>query len=726
MNEVATPLRVVCDNVRTHVGDSGLWALVGVARFLGAHADAGALRHQLSLGDRKSNSADLIHAAALIGLNARLLENQSPSCLPQIPRPAILRMRGDGYAILGRQQADSDEIFLPDHAHPSLRTHIELSRDWTGEIILVGRPEADRGTATKEAYGLHWFFPAIWRHRSTVAHVLIASLVLQLFGLVMPIFTQVIIDKVLVHHSHSTLLIVTIGMLVIGLFDVVLQYLRQYAMSHTAARVDVELSKRVFSHLLKLPLAYFESQPAGQIVARMREIDTIRNFLTGQGLLAVLDILFAFVFVAVLLLYSSSLTLVVVIFIPVYAGIVALFRPLLGKSLQRRFADGAASQEFLVESIVGAQTLKTAAIDPFLEGRWDERRATFAKTSFQTNMLTQFALGLIQYASKLVTGLILFLGARSVMAGEMTIGELMAFNMIAGQVIAPVLRLAQLWQEFQNVKLAVQRVGDIVETEPETRGASLSNLPPLRGAISLRNVTFRYDDRTADVLKDVSLEIPAGQVVGIVGPSGSGKSTLTRLIQRLYLPQQGILTIDGHDIRHLDTAWLRRQIGVVLQDNLLFHTTIHQNIALGAPHLSREQVALAARLAGADEFICQLPRGYDSMVEERGANLSGGQRQRIALARALVHDPRILILDEATSAVDYATEHIIQSNLRDIVNGRTVIIIAHRLVTVRNCDRIVGIDAGRLVEDGTHKELLSAENGLYCRLWRLQSAYSDG
>jgi subfamily B ATP-binding cassette protein HlyB/CyaB len=360
------------------------------------------------------------------------------------------------------------------------------------------------------------------------------------------------------------------------------------------------------------------------------------------------------------------------------------------------------------------------AVEPLLEQQWGDRRAALAQAAFETNTLGSLSYNLIWYVSRFMGALILYFGATFVMAGELTVGQLIAFNMIAAQVIAPILRMSQLWQELQQVQVSVARLGDILRTPAESMGA-MPGLEPMRGAISLRNVSFRYVPDEPEVLCDVSLEIPVGQVLGIVGPSGSGKSTLSKLLQRLYEPQNGQILIDGIDIARVHPAWVRRQIGVVLQENLLFNRTLHENIALGAPHLTREQVIEAAQLAGADEFITRMPHGYDTVIEERGANLSGGQRQRIAIARALAGSPRILILDEATSAVDFETERLIRRNLSDMARGRTVIIIAHRLTSVRRCDRIIGIDQGRIVEDGTHEELLSRQGGLYRRLWELQS-----
>jgi subfamily B ATP-binding cassette protein HlyB/CyaB len=365
--------------------------------------------------------------------------------------------------------------------------------------------------------------------------------------------------------------------------------------------------------------------------------------------------------------------------------------------------------------------VKSAAVEPIMQGQWEEKLAAYVRTSFDATMLSAFGQNAIQYVSKLSTAALLLFGAKAVIDGHLSVGALIAFNMIAGQVTQPILRLSQLWQDFQQVKISVDRLGDVLNFPPERQPANRLSLPTPRGEIKIDNVTFRYRPGMPEVLKSVSLTIQAGETIGIVGPSGSGKSTLTKLIQRLYLPEQGRVSLDGADLTHLDPAWLRGHIGVVLQENLLFNRSIHDNIAFSNPAMARAQVIAVAKLAGADEFISKLPQGYDSIVEERGANLSGGQRQRIAIARALATNPPILIFDEATSALDYESEHIIQDNMKRIAQGRTVIVIAHRLAAVRQCDRIIGMVDGGIVEEGTHSDLLATTNGLYARLWSLQN-----
>ena len=456
-------------------------------------------------------------------------------------------------------------------------------------------------------------------------------------------------------------------------------------------------------------------------MARVRELENIRSFLTGQGLFSALDLLFTFVFIAVLFAYSWKLSLIVVGAIPFYLAIATSIRPALQDRVREKFNAGAFSQQFLVESVVGIQTIKASAVEPVMQAQWEERLASYVKTSFLVTLLGAFGQNAVQYVSRVTTALLMLFGAKAVIDGELTIGALVAFNMIAAQVTQPVLRLAQLWQDFQQVRVSVERLGDILNAPAEPAIQARTVLPPPRGLIEFKNVTFRYRPAAADALKQISLTIRPGEVVGIVGPSGSGKSTLTKLIQRLYVPQDGQVMLDGADLTQVDPAWLRSNIGVVLQDNLLFNRTIHDNIAFSSPAMPRAQVVAIAKLAGADEFVAKLPAGYDTMIEERGANLSGGQRQRIAIARALATNPPILIFDEATSALDYESERVIQTNMRQIVRNRTVIIIAHRLAAVRPCDRIIGMEDGKIIEVGGHEELLGNPGGLYRRLWALQN-----
>jgi ATP-binding cassette, subfamily B, bacterial HlyB/CyaB len=506
---------------------------------------------------------------------------------------------------------------------------------------------------------------------------------------------------------------------------VIIGILRTYLFAHTTNRIDVELGARLFRHLLALPIAYFQARRVGDSVARVRELENIRNFLTSSALTLVIDLSFTFVFLAVMFVYSPFLTFVVLGSFPFYIAISAAATPLFHARLDEKFKRGAENQAFLVESVTGVETLKALAVEPQIQRRWEEQLAGYVAASFRVVSLGNVASQSVQFISKVVTAAILFFGAKLVIDGELTVGELVAFNILAGRVSTPVLRLAQIWQDFHQARLSVARLGDILNTMPEpSMSVGRSNLPAIRGQVTFEHVTFRYRLDAAEALHDLCFDVTPGQVVGLVGSSGSGKSTLVKLVQRLYVPESGRVLIDGVDLAMVDMAWLRRQVGVVLQENVLFNCSVRENIALADPAMPMERIIAAASLAGAHEFILELPEGYDTLVGERGASLSGGQRQRIAIARALITDPRILIFDEATSSLDYESERIIQENMRHIVQRRTVFVVAHRLSTVRHADRIIAIERGRIVEDGTHDELIG-KGGRYAKLHCLQAGIQD-
>ena len=707
------------------VEDSGIAALRLVSAYHRVPVHSNQLKHEIALGQRASSAEDIVRIARRLGFKSRLSTRFNVARLKTVPMPIIAELAdGSGFAIVAARVSDTEaRVIDPITQRVEQLAFDEVMGRLSGRVVLVAR----RALATpgEGRFGLHWFLPSIWRYRRPLTQVIAASLFIQICALVTPLLFQITIDKVLVHESYSTLVFVVVGLVLIGAFQSILQYLRSYALTHTTSRIDIELGARLFDHLLRLPLLYFETRPTGQTVARVREIETIRSFLTGQGLSSAIDLVFTVIFIAVLMIYSPFLTLIVLVSLPVYVLVAAVLRPPLRNKTNERFNRGAASQQFLVESVVGIQTVKASAIEPHLRSQWEDRLASYVRSSFEAVNISSVGQNVIQFISKITSALVLFFGAQAVMKGDLTVGQLIAFNMIMGQVTGPILRLSQLWQDFQQVQISVERIGDVLNTPPESRALAQAHLPRAKGEIKIERLTFRYAPNAPETLKHVSLAVAQGQVIGIVGPSGSGKSTLTKLIQRLYLPESGQILIDGIDIAQVDPAWLRRQIGVVLQENLLFNRTVHDNISIGNPGMARDQVIRLARLSGADEFINKLPLGYDTLIEERGLNLSGGQRQRIAIARALSNNPAILIFDEATSALDYESERIIQNNMKEIVRGRTVIIIAHRLAAVRNCNRIIGVQDGRIVEDGTHLELINRPSSLYGRLWRMQVATAE-
>jgi ATP-binding cassette, subfamily B, bacterial HlyB/CyaB len=698
---------------------SGVAALVLLLRFHGIGADPAQIRHRY--GD-DFGVPEMLRCAKEFGLKARSYRSNWNRLLGT-PLPGIAVLRDGTFLLLGKASKDQILVQNPLLPRPEFMSREEFEAAWDGRLVLMaGRAALAELT---RRFGVSWFLGAIHKYRHLLTEVLVASFFLQLFALVSPLFFQVVIDKVLVSRTLSTLDVLVIGLVTIAIFEAILGILRTYLFSHTTNRIDVELGARLFRHLLALPLSYFQARRVGDSVARVRELENIRNFLTSSALTLVIDLFFTFVFLAVMFLYSPLLTVIVIGAFPFYIGISAAATPLFRERLNEKFARGAESQAFLVESVTGVETLKSMAVEPQMQRRWEEQLAGYVAASFRVLSLGNTASQTVQLISKLVTAGILYCGARLVIDGSLTIGELVAFNILAGRVSGPVLRLAQMWQDFHQARLSVSRLGDILNTPAEpTFSSGRAALPAIRGDVVLEHVTFRYRIDGPEILHDVSLGVPAGQVVGIVGPSGSGKSTLGKLIQRLYVPESGRVLIDGVDIASVDSAWLRRQLGVVLQENILFNRSIRDNIALAEPGMPIDRVIAAAKLAGAHDFILEMSDGYDAIVGERGSSLSGGQRQRIAIARALLCQPRILIFDEATSALDYESERTIQQNMSQIASGRTVFIVAHRLSTVRFADRIVTLDRGRLVEDGTHDELLR-RGGRYATLHRLQSGIHE-
>ncbi len=698
----------------------GLPALVTLLRCHGIAAEPVQIRHQM--GTARIGVVEMLRCARSFGLKARV-QKTNWTRLSVTPLPGIAVLRDGGFLILGKVVDDKLLVQRPKIAQPVMMTQAELEAIWSGDLVLMSRRASL--TDLSRRFDITWFLGAVHKYRRLLGEVLIASFFLQIFGLVSPLFFQVVIDKVLVHRSMSTLDVLVVGLVALTIFEAVLGTLRTYVFAHTTNRIDVELGARLFHHLMALPIAYFQARRVGDSVARVRELENIRQFLTSSALTLSIDLLFTFVFLAVMFYYSATLTFVVLASFPFYIGISAGAAPLFRRRLDEKFNRGAENQAFLVESVTGIETLKAMAVEPQMQRRWEEQLAGYVAASFRVLNLNNTASQAVQMVNKLVIAATLYFGAKLVIGGEMSVGELVAFNMLSSRVSAPVLRLAQLWQDFHQARLSVDRLGDILNTMPEPGfNPGRAALPAIRGQVTFEHVTFRYRIDGPEVLHDVSFSVQPGQVVGVVGSSGSGKSTIAKLIQRLYVPESGRVLVDGVDLAMVDLAWLRRQTGVVLQENVLFNATIRENIALADPTIPMERIIAAAELAGAHDFILELPEGYDTVVGERGSSLSGGQRQRVAIARALLSDPRILILDEATSALDYESERAIQQNMKRIVAGRTVFVVAHRLSTVRHADRIITIERGRLVEDGNHDDLIRS-NGRYARLHYLQAGIHE-
>lgn len=723
------------DATRSNTANDSLTALCLIARFHQIAADPATLAHQLGIAPGAEISVtELLHAAKYLGLKAKLSRTTTDR-LHLTPLPALALMMGkvgsgdettttaaSGPRAVVLAQCDGQRILLQDPSAGGSRPVIEsidiFSSQWTGELILITSRASLAGELAK--FDFSWFVPALVKYRKLLGEVLLISFMLQLFALVSPLFFQVVMDKVLVHRGLTTLDVLVIGLVVVVVFESVLNGLRAYVFSHTTSRIDVELGARLFRHLVQLPLAYFQARRVGDSVARVRELENIRSFLTGNALTVVLDVLFSVIFIAVMLFYSVPLTLIVLVSLPLYFGLSLAIVPILRQRLDVKFARGAENQSMLVETITGIQTVKASALEPSFGKRWDNQLAAYVSASFKTQNLATWAHEGVNLIGKLVNAATLWYGAHLVMGNELTVGQFVAFNMFAQRVAQPIMRMAQLWTDFQQTGISVARLGDILNTRTEVPPTSAAQLPPIKGRITLDGVVFRYRPEAPPVLNGISLDIRPGEIIGIVGRSGSGKSTLTKLVQRLYSPEAGRLLVDGIDISLIDAAQLRRQVGVVLQENLLFNRSVRENIAITDPAAPIEAVVRVAQLAGAHEFISELPEGYDTHVGEQGSSLSGGQRQRIAIARALFTNPRILIFDEATSALDYESEAIIQRNMTHICKGRTVLIIAHRLSAVRHAHRIIVMDKGKIVEAGPHDALVQKPQGLYAHLWRMQ------
>ncbi|HBS58920.1 MAG TPA: type I secretion system permease/ATPase [Firmicutes bacterium] len=697
--------------------DSGLMCLVTAARLLGIPADYQQLKRAFVVSETTADVVTLLRAAKEIGLKAKYTTTTSGK-LPKLSLPVIASLNSGRYVVIVKADAQRILLFDPHQERPLTLTYEEFNKVWSGKVMLLAR-RFSLANLEKE-FNLSWFIPVVVRFKRFFGEVLIISFFLQSFGLITPLFTQVIIDKVLVHKGVTTLDILAVGLLCINSFEGILGVLRSYLFSHTTNRVDVILGAKLFNHMVGLPLQYFEIRRVGDTVARVRELENIRQFITGSTLTVVLDLFFAIVFIVAMFFYSVSLSFITLASLPIFVTLSVIVTPLFKERLNHKFACGSEVQSYLVESITGMHTVKSLAIEPQLNHKWEGILANYVKASFKTTILGNVASNIAQYIQKIATLAILWYGAHLVMDGKLTVGQLIAFQMLAGRVTDPVLRLANLWQDFQQVRLSIERLGDILNCPREpVFNPNRTLLPPIKGQVTIENLAFRYRIDGPLALDGINLNIRPGTTVGIVGRSGSGKSTLTKLIQRLYIPERGRILIDGVDLAQVEPAWLRRQIGVVLQENFLFNGSVRENIAAVDPGAPMDRIVQVAKLAGAHEFILELTEGYDTNVGERGTSLSGGQRQRIAIARALLVNPRILIFDEATSALDYQSERIIQDNLQQICRGRTVFIIAHRLSTVRNADLLVVVEKGRIIEQGSHDQLMQLK-GAYYNLYRQQ------
>ena len=635
--------------------------------------------------------------------------------IAELSLPFIVRLNGSFVVVMKR--SDKQILaFSTEQNRPVVVPVEEFQQQWDGYAFFM-TPKLKLNRLPKR-FNLQWFLPVFWKFKRFFYEVLAASFLLQVFTLITPLFTQVIIDKVLVHKGLSTLDVLMTGLIIIAVFQMVLGYLRTYIFTVLTNKVDVVLGARLYNHIVSLPLRYFESRRVGETVARVKELETIRSFISGSSLVLFIDTAFCFIFIIAMFWYSPLLCLVAIALIPFMVLLNLIATPIYRKRIQTKFEANAESQSFLVESVTGASTVKALALEQKFSRRWEDLLGHYVKTSFDVNNVANVANSIGGFLQHLSTLLILWVGAHQVMAGKLSVGQLVAFQMLAGQVSGPVLRLVGVWQQFQQTRVSIDRIGDIMNLPKESEGRGEMS-PIRRGEIFFEKVSFRYSPDEPQVVKSINIKLAPGVMVGIVGPSGSGKSTLVKLLQRMYDPEEGRIFVDNFDISKYNPAAYRRQIGTVLQENYLFCGTVRENIAIARPGATMAEIEQAAHMSGAHDFIVQMKAGYDTVIGERGDSLSGGQRQKIAISRAMLVNPRILIFDEATSALDALSEKEVLDAIQKVRKNRTVLMIAHRLAAVQKADVILVMNKGMIVEYGNHEQLMK-RNGMYAAMYREQ------
>ncbi|MBW0166189.1 MAG: peptidase domain-containing ABC transporter [Vulcanococcus sp.] len=656
--------------------------------------------------------------ADLMGLRASQL-NVNDAQIPRLQLPALVMGVNGPLVVWSSDMAGQVLISDPSSGQGPVAISALEGRDEEGRLPVLCIERSQK--TPKKRFGLAWFLPALKQHKGVLLQVLVASFFVQLFGLLNPLLIQQIIDAVISQGNVSTLNVLGTLLVAMSLAQAVLSSLRTYLFSDTTNRIDISLGSTIIDHLLRLPLGYFADRPVGEVSSRLNELQKIRRFLTGTALTVILDAVFAVIYIAVMLLYSVQLTFWALAVVPLFVGLTALTAPVIRRQLREQAEANSRVQSHLVETLGGMETIKGQSMEIHSRWRWQQLYGGQIQSGFR-NVVTSTAAGSASQFLEQLSGLIvLWIGASLVLKGQLSLGQLIAFRILAGYVTSPLLRMANLWQSFQETSLSLERLADIVDhpQELEITGQQKPPIPPIVGQVEYSGVSFRFAEQGKLQLKNVSCEIAAGSFVGVVGSSGSGKSTMLKLLTRLYEPEEGLIRIDGNDISKVDLYSLRAQIGVVPQDSLLFDGTILSNIALTRPDASFEDVVLAAQVACAHDFIQSMPSGYSSSVGERGAGLSGGQRQRLAIARMILRRPRLLVLDEATSALDVDTERRLTANLMDLYKGSTVFFITHRLASLKAADHILVMDQGALVEQGTHEELMSLD-GRYATLYHQQ------
>lgn len=701
------------------VKNSAMFSVAMITRMIGRPISLEQIKHNFPTNFDGDGLLVLSSVFKQVGIRTKIVEKNLAGLKPNL-FPIIVQ-RNDGlFSLIPQIDSKNSKVLVQNFGDKRAAWFSidDCEKEIRPEVLFLKEESAT--TQQKASFGFRWFLDESKKYWKVLRDCFLASLFVQLFALLSPLVFMIVIDKVLGNNSLSTLDVLVFALIIVSLFEIVLNGLRTYLLSHTANRIDLMLGVKLFRHLMSLPLSYFETRQVGDTIARMKELENVRQFITGSGLMLFLDLFFLVVFVAVMFLFSPFLASIVLAVLPVIFLVSFLITPLLRNKLEDKYVTNSNNQSFLVETIAGIETIKASSAEPRIKEKWEVKLTDHVKNGFKSGHIANVINQSTTVINKILSVLLLWFGAKEVLKGNLTVGQLIAFNMLSSRTIAPIIRLSQIWKEFQQVKISIERIGDIFSC-PSEPGFSPDrvSLPKLKGNVEFQQVSFRYSPEGVETLRDVSFRVKAGEVVGIVGSTGSGKTTLGKLIQRLYVPERGRVLLDGHDIATADASWLRRQIGSVVQDSVLFNASIRDNIALNAPDLEIEEVIKAAELAGADTFIQQLPNGYDTFVGERGVLLSTGQRQRLAIARALATNPQMLILDEATSALDYESELLIQKNMKEICKNRTVFIIAHRLSTVRFADRIISIENGQIVENDTPENLLRSD-GRYAALHRIQ------
>lgn len=693
--------------------DCGAACVVMIGRYWGKRFSVNRLRELANVNRSGASLRALAAAAETFGFVTRPVK-ASFDKLAEQPLPAIAHWEGKHYIVV--YKINSKQVIVGDPAiGVRILTPAEFKEGWTGYALLL-EPTALLTQAPEGTTGFWHFYELLKPHFWVLLEVFLASVIIQVFGLVTPIFTQLLLDRVIVQGSTSTLHAIGVGLLIFGLFSIAVSGVRQYLLAHTANRVSVALLVGFIKHTFRLPLSFFESRYVGDIVSRIQENHKIQSFLTGETLSIILDLFTVFIYVGLMFWYNWSLALLGLLIVPPFFILTLASTNILRRMSREIFNAGAEENSYLIQSLTGIRSIRSMAIEQTVRWRWEELLNTLIKKSFTAQVIGNNLQVTSAIIDTVMNTALLWYGAWLVIHNELTIGQLVAFNMLLGRAIAPFKRLSVVWNQFQEIIISTERINDVLEAEPEEDLLSSPRKPlrRLQGRIRFENLTFRYHpENEINVLENLSFEIQPEQTVAVVGRSGSGKTTLSKLILGLYPATEGKVLIDGHDVTGISLKSLRSQIGVVDQDTFLFGGTIRENISIAHPHASLEEIMEAARLAGADEFIQQFPMGYETQIGEGGGMLSGGQRQRLAIARAMLGNPRFLIFDEATSSLDAESERIIQNNLKTILKGRTSLIIAHRLSTVRNADLILVLDRGVLVESGTHDELIAKKGHYY-------------